>query len=313
MKKHLLLLSSFIPMMVFSQTTIIDENFDSYTAGNYIGNESSNFNTWSNAPGTAEDALITDTISSSPSNSVHIAGNAGPTDVILAFPNTYTSGKYEFSMKFLVSVGKGGYFNIQESTTAGVAWKLDLFFSSLGGVEILGGSTPGTATYTPGAWTDIKVIIDLDTDKGDVYINNNLEHTYTFSTGTDGAGSSAAFGGINFFAYGGTSSAIEDAEYYFDDVMLVDVTGVGVEETKAMELALFPNPSNGSFSAIFNNIETDYYDVQLIDVSGKVVFNNNTFITDQSTFDYQFDLPAGIYTLSVNNNNKSILKRIIIQ
>ena len=183
MKKNILFLGVLLPFLAFSQTTIVDENFDSYTAGNYLGNESANFTTWSNAPGSAEDAFITDSIFSSDSNSVHIWGNTGPIDVMLVFPNTYTSGKYEFSMKYLVSIGKGGYFNIQESTTAGVAWKLDVFFSSAGAVEILGGSTPGAATYTPGAWTDVKVVIDLIMDQGDVYIDNNLVHTYTFSTG----------------------------------------------------------------------------------------------------------------------------------
>ena len=313
MKKNLLLLGAFLPMLAFSQTTIVDENFDGYTAGNYIGNESANFTTWSNAPGTAEDALITDTVSSSPSNSVHIMGNAGPTDVVLVFPNTYTSGKYEYSMKFMVSQGRGGYFNIQESTSIGVAWKLDVFFSSAGAVEILGGSTPGSASYTPGAWTDVKVVIDLDMDQGDVYINNTLEHTYTFSSGSAGTGTNAAFGGINFFAYGGSSTATENAEYYIDDVMLVDVTGVGVEEANVVDLELYPNPSDGDFSALFNNIESGYYDIQLMDISGKIVFNNNTFIANQSKFNYEFDLPAGIYTLSVFNTKSSILKKIIIQ
>ena len=79
-----------------------------------------------------EDAFVVNTNSSSPSNSVQIQGNTGPTDVMMTFPSIYTSGKYEFSMKFFVTTGRGGYFNIQETQTAGQGWKLDVFFSSGG-------------------------------------------------------------------------------------------------------------------------------------------------------------------------------------
>ena len=74
-------------------------------------------------------------------------------------------------MKIYVNPGFGGYFNILESQTPGVGWKLDVFFNTAGQVEILGGVSPSTTQYQQGAWTDIKVDIDLDNDNADVYVN----------------------------------------------------------------------------------------------------------------------------------------------
>ena len=133
MKKILLLAALISPFYLSAQTTIVSENFDNYTAGSYIAVESSDFITWSGPTGTAEDAQVTDSISSSPNNSLHIVGNTGPMDVMMIFPTVYTSGTYELSMKIYVYPGFGGYFNIQESQTPGAGWKLDIFFNHFPG------------------------------------------------------------------------------------------------------------------------------------------------------------------------------------
>ena len=102
MKKMLVVLCLIVPISMLGQTVIISENFDSLTAGNYVSLESPYFTTWSNLPGTTEDAFISDSISYSPSNSVHVEGVSpgGPTDLLIPFPTNYTSGTLEFSMKY---------------------------------------------------------------------------------------------------------------------------------------------------------------------------------------------------------------------
>jgi hypothetical protein len=314
MKKTLLTLAYFTPFILVAQTTLLDENFDGYTSGNYIGNESANFTTWSNAPGTGEDAFIVNTVSSSPSNSVSIMGNAGPTDVMMTFPSIYTSGKYEFSMKLYVATGKGGYFNIQETQTAGQGWKLDVFFSSGGIVEILGGSTAGTAQYTQAAWTDVKVVINLDTDNADVYINGNMVHSYVFSSGSDGTGTNGSFGGINYFAYGGSSAATEDAEYYIDDVMLVDVTGVGIEDNNnAFNFNVYPNPVVNTLFLNASNVKAGNYNLEIFDITGKLALSQEIYVSNELSKELNVNFEAGMYTVSLSNENTVSTKKFIVK
>jgi hypothetical protein len=312
MKKILLLVALVTPFYLSAQSTIVSEDFDNYTAGNYIGNESSNFTTWSNAPGTAEDAFISDSVSSSPSNSVHIIGNAGPTDVVMTFPSVYTSGRYEFSMKIFVQAGYGGYFNIQESQSAGVAWKLDVFFSSAGQVEILGGSNPGTAQYQQDAWTDIKVDINLDTDNADVYVNGTLAHSYVFSSGSDGTGSNAAFGGINYFAYGGSSAGVEAASYFIDDVSLVDYTGVGIE-TNNINLSIYPNPVVENIFISASNFKPGNYNLEIFDISGKLVSQETIYVSGKLNKQINSSFESGVYTISLSNENSITTKKFIVK
>jgi hypothetical protein len=313
MKKIILLLTVFSPVFFTAQNTLLSEDFDNYTAGNYIGNESTNFTTWSNAPGTTEDAFVVNTNSSSPSNSVQIQGNTGPTDVMMTFPSIYTSGKYEFSMKFFVTTGRGGYFNIQETQTAGQGWKLDVFFSSGGMVEILGGSTPGSAQYQQNTWVDVKVVINLDTDNADVYLDGNMVHSYVFSSGSDGTGTNASFGGINYFAFGGTSATPEAAEYFIDDVMLVDVTGVGVEENNAFNFNVYPNPVESTLFLNAKNINAGNYNLEIFDITGKLVLSQEIYTSDKLSKEINLNVEAGMYTVTLSNENTVSSKKFMVK
>jgi hypothetical protein len=313
MKKIILLLTVFSPVFFTAQNTLLSEDFDNYTAGNYIGNESTNFTTWSNAPGTTEDAFVVNTNSSSPSNSVQIQGNTGPTDVMMTFPSIYTSGKYEFSMKFFVTTGRGGYFNIQETQTAGQGWKLDVFFSSGGMVEILGGSTPGSAQYQQNTWVDVKVVINLDTDNADVYLDGNMVHSYVFSSGSDGTGTNASFGGINYFAFGGTSATPEAAEYFIDDVMLVDVTGVGVEENNAFNFNVYPNPVENTLFLNAKNINAGNYNLEIFDITGKLVLSQEIYTSDKLSKEINLNVEAGMYTVTLSNANTVSSKKFMVK
>jgi len=314
MKKKLLLAALLSPFCLSAQTTVVSENFDNYTAGSYIAVESSDFITWSGPTGTPEDAQVTDSISSSPSNSLHIVGNTGPMDVMMTFPTVYTSGRYEFSMKIYVNPGFGGYFNIQESQTPGVGWKLDVFFNTAGQVEINGGVSPSTTQYQQGAWTDIKVDIDLDNDNADVYVNGTLAHSYVFSTGVDGNGTNLAFGGINYFAYGGSTTALEPASYYVDDISLVDnsSSGVGIQNNNS-SLTVFPNPVNENVIISAENVTSGNYNLEIFDITGKVVYSENIWVADDFSRSIATDFESGIYTLTLSNNSSVLTNKFIVK
>ena len=81
MKKFTLLtliiaFSAALSMQSFAQTTLYEDGFDDMTAGEYFveNQDSGCWTTWSNTPGTDEDAFVSDEQSASPSNSVEVEG-----------------------------------------------------------------------------------------------------------------------------------------------------------------------------------------------------------------------------------------------
>ena len=88
------------------------------------------------------------------------------------------------------------------------------------------------------------------------------------SSGSDGTGTNGSFGGINYFAFGGSSAATEDAEYYIDDVMLVDVTGVGIEDNNnAFNFNVYPNPVVNTLFLNASNVKAGNYNLEIFDFS----------------------------------------------
>ncbi|MEO6168177.1 MAG: T9SS type A sorting domain-containing protein, partial [Chitinophagales bacterium] len=188
----------------------------SYTAGSLLAANSALWTTWSG--GTAsEDALVSDAQAYSESNSVYIVGNTGPTDLVLPFPSDYTSGVYELKMKMYIVIGKGAYFNLQQSAVPGIAWMLEVYFDNAGGGNALAGGATIPISYNPGTWNDIKVSVDLNNDLAVLYINSASVYNWQWSLGATGTGAQKMWGGMNIFAYAFNA---QDAEFYVDDVVL---------------------------------------------------------------------------------------------
>ncbi|MCD4746239.1 MAG: hypothetical protein K8R58_08060, partial [Bacteroidales bacterium] len=112
-------------------TVIYEDDFESYNVGDYLAETNPTWwTTWSNAPGTPEDALITDAQAQSGSKSVMI--DAG-TDCVFPIPN-YTNNVYHITFSMYVPSGYFGYFNIlQEFAGAGSLWGMQVYFDA-GGV-----------------------------------------------------------------------------------------------------------------------------------------------------------------------------------
>jgi len=97
MKKLLLSLALIAFTMQFNaQTVIYEDDFESYTVGGYLAVQSDFWTTWSNAPGTTEDAFIVNEQSNSPTKSVLVQGVS---DLVLGFGNKI-SGKYQLDMYY---------------------------------------------------------------------------------------------------------------------------------------------------------------------------------------------------------------------
>ncbi len=80
-------------------------------------------------------------------------------------------------------------------------------------------------------------------------------------------------------------------------------------------LAIYPNPSNGSFTISFNLIDHKNIKILLNDLKGRVIdikeFKKYLSKDFNETFDYRF-LPSGIYFISIRNSTSEITKQITI-
>ncbi len=175
MKKQLLTLGFLSSLTVFGQT--FTDNFDSYTAGQKLCPQSSgNWTTWSNAPGGAEDVMVSNADASSASNSLYFTTSAqagGPVDLVRNF-GVLNTGQFDMDFNIKVESGKAGYFNLQRNATIGQVWAMDCFFTDNGSLIInnQNGLNFTGPTYPQNTWFNFKISINFNTNNWEVFIDN---------------------------------------------------------------------------------------------------------------------------------------------
>ncbi|MCC7332299.1 MAG: T9SS type A sorting domain-containing protein [Flavobacteriales bacterium] len=220
MKKILLLnLLMFAAILTSkSQTVIIADSFDTYNSGDFIAQVGTpNWTTWSNTPGGAEDAKITNTQSSSPSNSLFL-DNAND-DIILKLGNK-TSGAFSIEFKYFIPTGFGGYFNIQHYQNPGIQWANEVYFGNNGAGQLKANGATINFSHANNAWVDLKTIVDIDNDTTAFYVNGTHIHTWPFATQASGGAGQAQLGSVNFYC--GSISG-QTPKYYVDDVTFTEL------------------------------------------------------------------------------------------
>ncbi len=193
---------------------IYADDFDAYTAGAFVAvTVPEFFTTWSNAPGTAEDAVFSTAFAESAPNSVKVSGT---NDLVFKLGNK-TSGKYLVAWDFLVPTGLAGYYNFQHFEAPGNEWAFEIYFDNNGtGYMHAGGNNAATFTYTQGAWFHVDNVIDLDNDLAQVYFDDALIYEWQYSLQAQGEPGTNQLGGVNFYA---GSTAGMTPTYYFDNVV----------------------------------------------------------------------------------------------
>jgi hypothetical protein len=153
------------------------DDFDSYTSGQSLCTQTTEWETWSNAPGGAEDPMVSTNQAYSGSNSVVIAPN---NDLIRPYGDL-TTGKWYTSFLFYIPSGKSGYFNAMNEFTrpSTFTWGMDSYFD-IGGTGRLdttgGGGTPANSvafSWAVGQWNQVVVVIDLDASQAEYWIGTN--------------------------------------------------------------------------------------------------------------------------------------------
>ncbi|MEY3048180.1 MAG: hypothetical protein RL365_218 [Bacteroidota bacterium] len=206
MKKVYLLVAGLATFNLNAQ--LFSDNFDAYSAGQYLGPQSLTWSTWSGTEGGNEDVQISSANASSAPNSIYLSStsaNGGPQDVVLKFGQLYNSGIFTLQNKFYINSGKTGYYNIQGSLTIGNLWALNVNFDA-GQLVIDDGSTPNlvVAPYPEATWFELKIEANLTLHVWKAYINGNLIGTWVNGVNTVAS--------ADFFP-------IQNTQMYIDDVM----------------------------------------------------------------------------------------------
>jgi hypothetical protein len=212
-----LLFSITLSTQSYSQTQLFFDNFDSYTAGNFVAcSNPTVWTTWSNAPCGPEDAVVSSTYSYSVSNSAKIIQND---DLVKDFGPAYTSGKYKISFQVYIPATKAGYFNTLATFAGGSSsWGMECYFDAGGAGRLNGGSaTAVTFTWPVATWFLVEHVVDLDANQSQMTINGTLVHTWQWTLGANGAGCPLTLDANDFFG------ATANDEMYFDNYALYDM------------------------------------------------------------------------------------------
>lgn len=188
------------------------DDFESYKSGDNLAATSNKWETWSSPNGGADDVKITNTKYKSGTNSVYFVSTAtsgGPSDIVLPFGGMLGSGNFTYKMSMFVDAGKNAYLNLQEQTTVGKGYTIDVYFNNDKTLNI-NNATAGNlvnTTYSQGKWFDFELKIDLNTNSWDLYLDGTKSASFQ--------NASRAISSIDIFPINGSSFYIDDVSYSY--------------------------------------------------------------------------------------------------
>ena len=300
MKQFLLPCALLIFSSAFGQTPLLEEDFESYTVGDYIGVASSVWTTWSGTTGTTEDSQISDEQANSGEQSMKIFGTlaGGPMDIYLPIG---LESAYEVSYNIYVPSGGSAYMNVQEQLTPGAPgfWAFDMVFSGNGSMQLsIDQVDIAFGSYNLDEWTSVSLRMDPVNDRAEVFVGGEYIANFAF----DGI-----IGGLNFFGFGDGNSA---GLYYIDDVVVVETDDVvnGIAEVSNLDVAFGPNPANDYINISCNVVNGV---VRIMALNGQVVkeIASSNLISGQRI---DLDLDNGIYLVEVSSNDNHTMRKLVV-
>lgn len=197
------------------QAQSFSDDFEGYSDGDYVGEESSEWTTWSGATGGAEDTQVSTDEAHSGSNSIYFSSTddgGGPQDVVLPFGGAHSLGQFNFESWFYIESGHGAYFNFQGEETIGSVWALSCYMMDTGDFIIDNESAQVTVNTVPfDEWFKLNINISLTTNVWEIYKNDEL--IASFANSFNQVASIDIFP-LNQAANGGNSQS----SFYIDDI-----------------------------------------------------------------------------------------------
>jgi len=249
MKK--LLLSIVSVFMLFALSAQVSDNFSDYTVGGKLAQQAQDlgrdyWTTWSEAPGSPEDGVIAEM----PAGNKALYLTYGNDQLMWCGNQEF--GKWILNFKIYIPTGKDGYFNIQSLFTGdqdGV-WAFECYMARAKGTPTT--QTPGIGNFYAGkatattfnfahdTWIPVKIVIDLDEDNAEFYLNATKIYEWQYSKGNNGSGGCPrVIDAFNIFP----PTSAGQSSFYIDDVVFEKAQNILYETG-------FDNGTNGDYVAL---------------------------------------------------------------
>ena len=280
------------------------DDFESFTAGGYLAEQGECWTTWSGAPGTGEDAFVVDEQAYSGDNSVKVEGSS--TDLIFPLGNKI-EGQYEVSMYMYVESGYGGYYNLMHEFGDNNEWAIEIYFASDGSGYIhAGGANAATFTYPVGTWFKSVMLINLNSDYAEYWVNDVFVHGWQWSLQSGGDPGLNQLGVVDIFAAAPTG---DSPMFFFDDFEYKEATGVGINNhITPADITMFPNPAYDQVE--ITSVET-IKEVNIFNNMGQMVLSQ---VSDNSRVVINIsNYPTGIYTVQIKTENGINTQKLLIK
>ncbi len=211
-----LIIGMFVSGILFSQTIIFQDNFDSYTVGQGVASQSADWNTYG---GGSTESLVSSQYAQSPSNSMNVINN----DYMIYLFGNKQSGHYKLEFQMLLKNSNGAHLQVSHLSTQNTAFTL--LFEDDNYIHFDNGTnTHSLMPFTHGQWMSIVMDFDLGNDTVIISIDGTV-NGYQFSKSSSGS-PSIQLGDIVF--YGANSGNISNSDYFIDDFKYSDMSGAPV-------------------------------------------------------------------------------------
>jgi len=287
MKKiYLLALAAFA--LSFSVNAQVEDNFDFYNLGD-IDAQSTDWITWSDDPGGAEDADVSDVEASSGDQSLY---NSVGNDMLLLLGDN-TAGVWSWEYQVYLDAGSSGFLGSMSASLTEFA--LQMYFND---------ATEGTAFRSPaGDWLDTFTIPQevwvthrwvIDLDAGTAIVTQDGTEIY------NGDFFRNALQSIDVWSDDANTS------YYMDNVQFVDGLIGAADDFSADKFSVYPNPVQD----ILNIRSTTLVEtIAIYDVLGKLVLETAPDAISPSV--NMSGLTTGVYLVKVTIDGASKTVKVI--
>ncbi len=136
-------------------------------------------------------------------------------------------------------------------------------------------------------------------------------HCKLFIGGPNGGQNEKKIAAGTYFVIISTWSPPQTVDYLLN----MSFRGTGVDNSELMSnLNVYPNPTNGKFTVSISNTEALDMTLELVNISGQVVYRNEV----KAAYSYNEDIDAttfakGVYYLKVNNGKGVKIEKVVIQ
>tara|TARA_R110002096_G_scaffold386418_3_gene580513 strand:+ start:73376 stop:78349 length:4974 start_codon:yes stop_codon:yes gene_type:complete len=274
-----------------------------------------------------DDVKIQDpaSVCNAPSNLAAANANCDEIDISWTSDVNATSSTILYGLKGFAPLGGGGTIMAGVSsplTLSSLSMDEDYDFyvldSCSGSASPMAGPFSFKTDSIGPLWANFSILqvsptlTDADVDFDAAASTNVDSYSWDFGNGSTATGVNPTATYTSNGTYDVTLTVTDRCGAVDDTTISVVVGGISIIENQyEAKVQVFPNPSNGVFSVVLNSKNTEY-NVEIVDLSGKLVYKREALITGD---DHKIDLgdkASGVYTLRITGEGLNITRRLML-